>query len=101
MKLFIEKLYEINIYGDIDINIKDYVEWLDSEKPSRYNLQEYIEEELELDKNLLIEVFNVDLDYSIDKWNSILFPGVRQYKEILDEAEKLQNELKAENQTLE
>lgn len=101
MKLGVEKSYEIKVYGDIDINIKDYVEWLDSEEPSRYNLREYIEEELELNKNLLVEVFNVDLDYSIDEWGSISFPGVCQYKEILDEAEKLQNELKAENQTLE
>ena len=101
MKLGVEKSYEISIYGDIDINIKDYVEWLDSEEPSRYNLREYIEEELELNKNLLVEVFNVDLDYSIDEWGSISFSGVCQYKEILDEAEKLQNELKAKNQTLE
>lgn len=101
MKLGVEKSYEISIYGDIDINIEEYVKWLDSEEPSRYNLQEYIEEELELNKNLLVEVFNTDLDYSIDEWNSISFPGACQYKEILDEAEKLQNELKAENQTLE
>ena len=101
MKLGIEKSYEISIYGDIDINIEEYVKWLDSEEPSRYNLQEYIEEELELNRNLLVEVFNVDLDYSIDEWSSISFPGACQYKEILDEAEKLQNELKAENQTLE
>lgn len=101
MKLEVYKSYELDIYGDIDINIKDYVEWLDSEKPSKYNLREYIEEELELNRNLLVEVFNVDLDYSIDEWNSISFPGARQYKKILYEAEKLQNELKAENQTLE
>ena len=43
MKLFIEKLYEINIYGDIDINIKDYVDWLGKEIPTGENLQEYIE----------------------------------------------------------
>lgn len=101
MKLGVYKNYELEVYGDIDINIKDYVEWLDSEEPSRYNLREYIEEELELNKNLLVEVFNVDLDYSIDDWGSISFPGACQYKEILNEAEKLQNELKAENQTLE
>ena len=101
MKLGVYKSYELDIYGDLDINIEEYVEWLDSEKPSRYNLQEYIEEELEFNKNLLVEVFNVDLDYNIDEWDSISFPGACQYKEILDEAEKLQNELKAETQTLE
>ena len=37
MKLGIETSYEISVHGDIDINIKDYVEWLDSEEPSRYN----------------------------------------------------------------
>lgn len=101
MKLGVYKSYELDVYGDLDINIEDYVEWLDSEKPSRYNLQEYIEEELEFNKNLLIEVFNVDLDYNIDEWDSISFSGACQYKKILDEAEKLQNELKGENQTLE
>lgn len=101
MKLEVYKSYELDIYGDIDINIKDYVEWLDSEEPSRYNLQEYIEEELEFDKNLFIEVFNIDLDYTIDNWDTISFSKACQYKEILDEAEKLQNELKAENRTLE
>lgn len=67
MKLGVYKSYELDIYGDLDINIEEYVEWLDSEKPSRYNLQEYIEEELEFNKNLLVEVFNVDLDYNIDE----------------------------------
>ena len=101
MKLSVEKSYEIKIYVDIDINIKDYVEWLDSEEPSRYNLQEYIEEELEFDKNLIVEIFDDDLDYSIDNCSPISFPGACQYKEILDEAEKLQNEIEAKNRTLE
>lgn len=39
MKLGVYKSYELDIYGDLDINIEEYVEWLDSEKPSRYNLQ--------------------------------------------------------------
>lgn len=97
MKLEVYKSYELDIYGDLDINIEEYVEWLDSEKPSRYNLQEYIEEELEFNKNLLVEVFNIDLDYNIDEWDSISFPGACQYKKILDEAEKLQNEIEAKN----
>ena len=110
MKLFIEKSYEINIYGDIDINIKDYVDWLGKkiptrenlkEIPTRENLQEYIEEKLEFDRNLIIGISDVNLDSSIDYMSSISFPGARQYKKILYEAEKLQNELKAENQTLE
>ena len=110
MKLFVEKSYEINIYGDIDINIKDYVDWLEKkiptrenlkEIPTRENLQEYIEEELEFDKNLIVEIFDDDLDYSIDNCSPISFPGACQYKEILDEAEKLQNEIEAKNRTLE
>ena len=61
MKLFVEKSYEINIYGDIDINIKDYVDWLEKkiptrenlkEIPTRENLQEYIEEKLEFYDNI-------------------------------------------------
>ena len=101
MKLFIEKLYEININGDIDINIKDYVDWLGKEIPTKKNLQEYIEKKLEFDRNLIIGISDVNLDSSIDYMSSISFPGARQYKKILYEAEKLQNELKAENQTLE
>lgn len=101
MKLFIEKSYEINIYGDIDINIKDYVDWLGKEIPTKENLQEYIEEKLEFDRNLIVGISDVNLDSSIDYMSPISFPGARQYKKILYEAEKLQNELKAENQTLE
>ena len=101
MKLFIEKSYEINIYGDIDINIKDYVDWLRKEIPTKENLQEYIEKKLEFDRNLIVGISDVNLDSSIDYMSSISFPGARQYKKILYEAEKLQNERKAENQTLE
>ena len=101
MKLFVEKSYEITIYGDIDINIKDYVDWLEKKIPTRENLQEYIEEELEFDKNLIVEIFDDDLDYSIDNCSPISFPGACQYKEILDEAKKLQNEIEAKNRTLE
>lgn len=101
MKLFIEKSYEIYIYGDIDINIKDYVDWLGKEIPTRENLQEYIEETLKFDRNLIVGISDVDLNSSIDYMSPISFPGAHQYKKILYEAEKLQNELKAENQTLE
>ena len=101
MKLFVEKSYEINIYGDIDINIKDYVDWLGKEIPTKENLQEYIEKKLEFDRNLIVGISDVNLDSSIDYMSSISFPGARQYENILYEAEKLQNELKAENQTLE
>lgn len=101
MKLFIEKSYEINIYGDIDINIKDYVDWLGKEIPTRENLQEYIEEKLEFDRNLIVGISDVNLDSSIDYMSSISFPGACQYKGILNEAEKLQNEIEAKNRTLE
>lgn len=101
MKLFIEKSYEINIYGDIDINIKDYVNWLEKKIPTRENLQEYIEEKLKFDRNLIVGISDVNLDSSIDYTSSISFPGTCQYKKILDEAKKLQNEPKAENRTLE
>ena len=110
MKLFVEKSYEISIYGDIDIDIKNYVDWLGKEKiptlgkekiPTRENLQEYIEEELEFDNNLIVKGSDINLSYDIDSWDSVSFPGAHQYKKILDEAKKLQNELKAENKTLE
>ena len=101
MKLFIEKSYEINIYGDIDIDIKKYVDWLKKEIPTRENLQEYIEKELKFDNNLIVKGSDINLSYDIDSWDSVSFPGAHQYKKILNEAKKLQNELKAENQTLE
>lgn len=101
MKLSVEKSYEIKVYVDIDINIKDYVEWLGSNKPYIDNLQEYIEEELEFDNNLIVKGSDIDLSYDIDSWDSVLFSRECQYENILYEAEKLQNELKAENQTLE
>ena len=101
MKLFVEKSYEISIYGDIDIDIKNYVDWLGKEIPTRENLQEYIEEELEFDNNLIVKGSNIDLSYDIDSWDSVSFSRECQYENILYEAEKLQNELKAENQTLE
>lgn len=97
MKLGVEKSYEISIYGDIDINIEEYVKWLDSEEPSRCNLQEYIEEILEFDRNLIVGISDVNLDSRIDYMNSISFPEACQYKEILDEAEKLQNEIEAKS----
>ena len=101
MKLFVEKSYEISIYGDIDIDIKNYVDWLGKEIPTRENLQEYIEEELEFDNNLIVKGSDINLSYDIDSWDSVSFSRECQYENILYEAEKLQNELKAENQTLE
>ena len=101
MKLSVEKSYEISIYGDIDIDIKNYVDWLRKEIPTKENLQEYIEKKLEFDRNLIVGISDVNLDSSIDYMSSISFSEACQYKEILDEAEKLQNELKAENRTLE
>ena len=48
MKLSVEKSYEISIYGDIDIDIKNYVDWLGKEIPTRENLQEYIEKKIRI-----------------------------------------------------
>ena len=97
MKLSVEKSYEISIYGDIDIDIENYVDWLGKEIPTREYLQEYIEEILEFDRNLLVGVSDVNLDSRIDYMSSISFPEACQYKEILDEAEKLQNEIEAKS----
>ena len=80
---------------------KNYVDWLRKEIPTRENLQEYIEETLKFDRNLIVGISDVDLNSSIGYISSISFPGAYQYKKILDEAKKLQNELKAENQNLE
>lgn len=66
MKLGIETSYEISVHGDIDINIKDYVEWLDSEEPSIESLQDYIDRYnlIEADSSCYVEEYtNVFLDY--------------------------------------
>ena len=66
MKLFVEKSYEINIYGDIDIDIKNYVDWLRKEIPTRENLQDYIDRYnlVEADSSCYAEEYtNVFLDY--------------------------------------
>ena len=66
MKLGIETSYEISVHGDIDINIKDYVEWLDSEEPSIESLQDYIDRYnlVEADSSCYVEEYtNVFLDY--------------------------------------
>ena len=98
MKWFVEKSYEISIYGDIDIDIKNYVKWLGKEiPPTRENLQEYIEKELKFDNNLIVKGSDINLSYDIDSWDSVLFPGAHQYKKILDEAKKLQNEIEAKS----
>ena len=66
MKLFVEKSYEISIYGDIDIDIKDQVDWLRKEIPTRENLQDYIDRYnlVEADSSCYAEEYtNVFLDY--------------------------------------
>ena len=103
MKLGVYRNYDLSVYGDLDIDIKDYVEWLDGDIPTRENLQMYIDKEFNFnDSNLSVVIWNnYDLSYDIDSLDSISFFRECQYKNILYEAEKLQNELKAENQTLE
>ena len=66
MKLFVEKSYEISIYGDIDIDIKNYVDWLRKEIPTRENLQDYIDRYnlVEADSSCYAEEYtDVFLDY--------------------------------------
>ena len=66
MKLFVKKSYEISIYGDIDIDIKNYVDWLRKEIPTRENLQDYIDRYnlVEADSSCYAEEYtNVFLDY--------------------------------------
>ena len=66
MKLFVEKSYEISIYGDIDIDIKNQVDWLRKEIPTRENLQDYIDRYnlVEADSSCYAEEYtNIFLDY--------------------------------------
>ena len=83
MKLFVEKSYEISIYGDIDIDIKNYVDWLRKEIPTRENLQDYIDRYnlVEADSSCYAEEYtNVFLDYL----------RVNDTEELFEEVKRLQ-----------
>lgn len=63
-EIICRKSYEISIYGDIDI--KNYVDWLRKEIPTRKNLQDYIDRYnlVEADSSCYAEEYtNVFLDY--------------------------------------
>ena len=83
MKLSVEKSYEISIYRDIDIDIKNYVDWLRKEIPTRENLQDYIDRYnlVEADSSCYAEEYtNVFLDYL----------RVDDTKELFEEVKRLQ-----------
>lgn len=97
MKLGVYRNYDLSVYGDLDINVEDYVKWLDGNKPTRENLQEYIDEDLDFNSELSVVIWNNSLDYDIESSSDISFSGAIEYKLLLNEVEKLQNELKEEN----
>lgn len=103
MKLGVYRNYDLSVYGDLDIDIKDYVEWLDGDIPTRENLQMYIDKEFNFnDSNLSVVIWdNYGLDYDIESSSNISFSGAVEYKLLLNKAEELQNELKNSNTSME
>ena len=94
MKLGVYRNYDLSVYGDLDIDIKDYVEWLDGDIPTRENLQMYIDKEFNFnDSSLSVVIWNnYGLDYDIESFGNISFSGAVEYKLLLDRAEKIQSE---------
>ncbi|MGM9530867.1 hypothetical protein [Intestinibacter sp.] len=99
MKLGVYKNYDISVYGDLDIDVEDYVNWLKGDKPTRENLQKYIEEDF--DSNLSITIWDKNLDYDMESYDDISFSGAVEYKLLFNKVEELQNELKNSNTSME
>lgn len=100
MKLGVYRNYDLSVYGDLDINVGDYVKWLDGDKPTRENLQEYIDEEFDLDGDIKINILTDGFEYDLDK-DFISFTGAVEYKLLLNKAEEMQYELENENTSME
>ena len=93
MELDIYKSFNVLAYGRIDINVDNYVHWLNGEEPTERNLKEYIENETDYDCLCDIHVRSVsdkfDIDIDMDK--SLSFSKYKEYKNILDKAEEIQD----------
>lgn len=100
MKLGVYRNYDLSVYGDLDINVGDYVKWLDGDKPTRENLQEYIDEEFDLDGDIKINILTDGFEYDLDK-DFTSFTGAVEYKLLLNKAEEMQYELENENTSME
>ena len=93
MELEIYKSFNVLAYGSIDINVDNYVHWLNGEKPTERNLKEYIENETDYDCLCDIHVSSVsdEFDIDIDMDKSLSFSKYKEYKDVLDKAEEIQD----------
>lgn len=98
MELDIYKSFNVLAYGRIDINVDNYVHWLNGEEPTKRNLKEYIENETDYDCLCDIHVSSVsdEFDTDVDIDESLSFSDYKEYKYILNKAEKIQdNEIRS------
>lgn len=100
MKLGVNKEYSLQVFGVLDIDVEEYVKWLNGDIPSRDNLQEYIDEEFDLDGDIKISILTDGFEYDLDK-DFTSFTGAAEYKLLLSKAEEIQYELENENTSME
>ena len=93
MKLEIYRSFNVLAYGCIDINVDGYVYWLNGEKPTERNLKEYIENETDYDCLCDIHVSSVsdEFDTEVDMEESLSFSDYKEYKDVLNKAEEIQD----------
>lgn len=94
MKLGINKDYTLKVNKVIDIDIKDYVRYLDGERPSYESIIWYIDDELDFDGSL-----GINPNYNIETFDVSL--NEKEYNEILDKAEEMQYELENKSTSME
>ena len=93
MELEIYKSFNVLAYGRIDIDVDNYVHWLNGEEPTERNLKEYIENETDYDCLCDIHVSSVsdEFDIDIDMDKSLSFSKYKEYKDVLNKAKEIQD----------
>ena len=93
MELEIYTSFNVLAHGRIDINVDNYVHWLNGEEPTKRNLKEYIENETDYDCLCDIHVSSIsdEFDIDIDMDKSLSFYKYKEYKDVLDKAEEIQD----------
>lgn len=93
MELEIYKSFSVLVYGCVDINVDNYVHWLNGEEPTKRNLKEYIENETDYDCLCDIHVRSVsdEFDTDVDMDESLSFSDYKEYKDVLNKAEEIQD----------
>ena len=66
MELEIYKSFSVLVRGCVDIDVDNYVHWLNGEEPTKRNLKEYIENETDYDCLCDIHVSSVSDEFDTD-----------------------------------